>query len=252
MNIHFAAFLISLITSAVLEIFPSGTAFNATSDVFYIMPKVFLGFPWPRRLLFDGDDSFFSISSFTNWADPSSLSRKPRPELCRNVGHSRSLFGRNPANHAPPPGWSQKIDHDNSWCERKACAFGLGMDPMATRMSCALLSCRCLCRNLLVQILLMFLNLRFSRIQYDTDIVRVLFESLCERTSIYQKILPAWPCEALIYMSSSLTTLLWILWHNGWPVIVAPFFQQTSYLSLFVWLESVSTRIWYGGNPVSC
>ena len=129
-----------------------------------------------------------SISSFTNWADPSSLSRKPRPELCRNIGHSRSLFGRNPANPAPPPGWSQKIDHDNSWCERKACAFGLGMDPMATRMRCTLPSCLCLCRNLLVQVLLMSLKLRFSRIQNDTEIGRVLFESSCERTSIYQEI----------------------------------------------------------------
>ena len=62
--------------SAVLEIFPNGIAFNATSDAscFTLCQEVSLGFPLSRRLLFVGDDSSSFVSWFANFADPSLMS----------------------------------------------------------------------------------------------------------------------------------------------------------------------------------
>ena len=64
------------IISAVLAIFPSGTACNATFDVscFIRCQEVFLHFPWSRRPVFVGDDPSSLTSYFTNFADPSGMS----------------------------------------------------------------------------------------------------------------------------------------------------------------------------------
>ena len=140
-----------------------------------------------------GRASFFSlvtillllVSSFTNFADPSLMSMI----LMRNSAGtvSRLLFGSKKVQRILP---RLQINHISSIMIVLYVNLGLvlwiGACPMATRVRGTLLSCLCLFQNLLVQVLLILLNLRFSTIQYDTEIVRIFFQSFCERTSRYQ------------------------------------------------------------------
>ena len=108
-----------------------------------------------------------------------------RPELSRNIRHSRSSFGKSQKNVAPLPDRSQTTSHDDSSSEGTACSSGRGSDPMKTRVRSTLLPCLWSFQNLLAQVLLILLNLEFLRIHYCTEIARSLSQSVYEKTSIY-------------------------------------------------------------------
>ena len=55
---------------------------------------------------------------------------------------------------------------------------------MATRMRSTLLFCLCWFQFLLAQVLLIQLNLRVLRIQYDTAMMRILSRSFCAKASM--------------------------------------------------------------------
>ena len=98
--------------------------------------------------------------------------------------HSSSLLERTPANSASLLDQSQTIGHDGPSCGCKAYTSNRSMNPLATRMRNTPRSFLRLFQNFQVEIPRMLLNLRFLRIQDDTEMVRIIFQSFCEKTSI--------------------------------------------------------------------
>ena len=89
-----------------------------------------------------------------------------------NMRHSRSLFGRTPANFAPLPDQSQTISHDDPSCESTARTSGRDSDPLAKPVRSTMLSCFCSVPNLLAQVFLVLWNFQFLRILCGTEMVR--------------------------------------------------------------------------------
>ena len=146
--------------------------------------KVSLGCLWSRRLCFVGDDPSSSSSSFTNLSHPSLMSMILVKNLAGTALWHKTL---------PFAVWGDfqrplhrlQIKHISSvmvvFHECRACASGRSMDPMATEVRRTLISCFRLFQYLLSQVLQMLLNLRLSRIQYDTEMVRILSHFLRKR-----------------------------------------------------------------------
>ena len=61
--------------------------------------------------------------------------------MCRNIRHSRLLFGRIPARLGPLHDQSQTRSHDGSSSEGTACTSGRDSDPVAKRVRSTLLAC---------------------------------------------------------------------------------------------------------------
>ena len=86
-------------------------------------------------------------------------------------------------------------------------------------------------------------------ISWESNMVQkwcVAFLDHCMTDVDTSRLLPEWPCRALMNIDSSWWTLSCIFRYIRWFVIFDPSFQQTSYLSLSDWFP----RIWHGFSPL--